>query len=308
MPDFKLMTPVAFIVFNRPDTTERVFAEIAKARPPKLLVIGDGARSGKSGEAEKVEACRAIIKRVDWDCEVLTNFSEVNLGCKRRVSSGIDWVFEQVEEAIILEDDCLPEPTFFKFCQELLEKYRHDERVSMISGDNFQFGKKRGDGSYYFSNFHHIWGWATWRRAWSNYDRDAKIWPKMRDGRWLGSLGLGESGNQFWSKNFQAVFNGAIDTWDYQWVLSSWSQGRLAVIPQVNLISNIGFGQEATHTTGTSVYADMACEAMQFPLTHPDIFLASKVADDYTAENMFPSSFLQQVRIKLKSYLKPAVR
>jgi len=306
MADFQLTTPVAFIIFNRPDTTERVFAEIAKARPPKLLVVADGPRGSRPGETEKCLKTRAIIDRVDWPCEVLVNFSDVNLGCKNRVSSGIDWVFEQVEEAIILEDDCLPEPTFFRFCQELLEKYRHDERVSMISGDNFQFGQKRGDGSYYFSNFHHIWGWASWRRAWAGYDKGAAVWPKMRDGGWLNSLCLGENGSQFWSKNFQSVFDGDIDTWDYQWVLSSWTQGRLAIIPQVNLISNIGFGQDATHTIGSSIYSEMRCEPISFPLLHPRIFLAFKEADDYTTKNMLPSNFLKRVFTKLKSYLKLA--
>src|SRR5512139_3287315 len=176
MSDWQLKTPVAFIIFNRPDTAERVFAEIAKARPPKLLVVADGPRANRSGEAEKCAATRAIIDRVDWDCEVLTNFSDTNLGCKNRVSSGIDWVFEQVPEAIILEDDCLPHPTFFRFCEELLERYRDDERIGMISGDNFQLGQKRTDASYYFSRYNHIWGWASWRRAWRHYDREASAW------------------------------------------------------------------------------------------------------------------------------------
>ena len=149
MSDFQLKTPVAFIIFNRPDTTERVFAEIVKAKPPKLLVVGDGPRANREGDAAKVAAARAITKRVDWPCEVLTNFSEVNLGCKVRVSSGLDWVFEQVPEAIILEDDCLPHQTFFRFCEELLERYRDDQRIGMISGDNFQFGHTINDDSYF---------------------------------------------------------------------------------------------------------------------------------------------------------------
>ena len=151
-------TPVAFIIFNRPDTTKRVFAEIAKARPPKLLVIADGPRADHPADVEKCAAVRAIIDGVDWDCEVLKNYSDVNLGCKRRVSSGLDWVFDTVEEAIILEDDCLPHPTFFRFCEEMLEKYRDDKRIAMISGDNLQFGRKRTGYSYYFSRYPHIWG------------------------------------------------------------------------------------------------------------------------------------------------------
>lgn len=132
-----LKTPIAFLIFNRPDTTEKVFCEIAKAKPQKLLVVADGPRSGKAGEAEKCEQARRIISSVDWECEVLTNYSAVNLGCKRRVSSGLDWVFETVEEAIVLEDDCLPSPSFFPFCEELLARYRQDDRIMQVSGSNY---------------------------------------------------------------------------------------------------------------------------------------------------------------------------
>jgi hypothetical protein len=155
--DFQLKTPVAFLVFNRPESTIKVFEEIRRARPPRLLVAADGTRADRPGEAEKCAAVRAIIDTVDWPCEVLKNYSDVNLGCKVRVSSGLDWVFEQVEEAIILEDDCLPHPTFFRFCEELLERYRYDERVGIISGDNFLFGVRRTQDSYYFSRYAHIW-------------------------------------------------------------------------------------------------------------------------------------------------------
>nr|MBA3765731.1 glycosyltransferase family 2 protein [Acidobacteriota bacterium] len=173
--------PVALIIFNRADTTARVLAEIAKARPSKLLVIADGPRADHPDDAEKCLAARAAIDRVNWDCEVLTNYSEVNLGCGARPSSGLDWVFENVAEAIILEDDCLPHPTFFPFCAELLERHRDDERVMMISGDNFQFGRKRTQYSYYFSRYTHTWGWATWRRAWRYFDREIKLWPALRE-------------------------------------------------------------------------------------------------------------------------------
>ncbi|MFM7711944.1 MAG: glycosyltransferase family 2 protein, partial [Microcystis sp.] len=142
-----------------PDTTARVFEAIRQAKPPKLLVVADGPRADRADDIEKCKAARAIIEGVDWDCEVLTNYSDVNLGCKNRVSSGLNWVFDTVEEAIILEDDCVPDPTFFRFCEELLEYYRHDQRIMVISGNNFQFGKKRTGYSYYFSVYTHCWGW-----------------------------------------------------------------------------------------------------------------------------------------------------
>jgi len=270
MSDFKLATPVAFIIFNRPDTTERVFAEIAKAKPPKLLVVGDGPRANRQGEAEKVAATRAIIQRVDWECEVLTNFSDVNLGCKKRVSSGIDWVFELVEDAIILEDDCLPDTTFFRYCQEMLERYRQDQRIGMISGDNFQFGRRYGDNSYYFSKYVHIWGWATWRDRWvGSYDVTIDKWPTIRDeGRLVDMVGDAREA-RYWGKIFERVHSGLIDTWDYQWVFANWVEGRISIMPSRNLISNIGFGASATHTTGTSDVADLPVFGMEFPLTHP---------------------------------------
>lgn len=303
MAEFQLKTPVAFIIFNRPDTTERVFREIARAKPPKLLVIADGPREARPGEATRCAQTRAIIDQVDWDCQVLTNYSEVNLGCKNRVASGIDWVFEQVPEAIILEDDCLPHPTFFRFCEEMLERYRDDERIGMISGDNYQFGRNRTEASYYFSRYNHIWGWASWRRAWSHYDKNARVWPEFRDGEWIKSLLADPSVRKYWCKVFQAVYDGRIDTWDYQWILASWVNGMMSVMPNVNLISNIGFGSEATHTKKVSIYADMKVEPMTFPLKHPEIFVPNFQADAYTENGMFTASIPRQVLQRMRSLL-----
>ena len=287
MSNFQLTTPIAFIIFNRSNTTERVFAEIVKAKPPKLLVIADGPREWREREAEKCAEVRSIISRIDWDCEVLTNFSEVNLGCKQRVSSGLDWVFDQVEEAIILEDDCLPHPTFFRFCQELLEKYRDDQRVGMISGDNFQFGQIRNHDSYYFSNYSSLWGWASWRRAWKHYDVKATLWPKFRDEDWLSGISHSRREKAFWIRSLDKVFSNKIDTWDYQWVLASMARGALSVTPNVNLISNIGFGPDAAHTVEVSRFSNMKIESMNFPLRHPIIFLPDRKADAYAAKGQF---------------------
>lgn len=305
MPDFQLTTPVAFVIFNRPDTTERVFAEIARARPPKLLVVGDGPRANRPGEAEKVAAARAIIKRVDWDCEVLTNFSEVNLGCKRRVSSGIDWVFEQVEEAIILEDDCLPHPTFFQFCEELLERYRHDQRIGLISGVNFQFGNRRNDDSYYFSKYVHIWGWASWRDRWAgSYDVTMARWPRIRDEAWLTDMVGNTREAAFWQKIFERVHRGEIDTWDYQWVFSNWVEGRMSILPSVNMISNIGFDENATHTTGDSDLANLARSPIEFPLIHPQGIFKNIQADRFSEIKCFRVPLINRVRSKLAGWFR----
>ena len=290
MTQWKLDTPVAFFIFNRPDTTARVFAEIARAKPPQLLVIADGARSDRPGEAELCTATRGIIERVDWDCEVKTNFAARNLGCRERVSSGLDWVFDNAEAAIVLEDDCLPDPSFFRFCEELLERYRDDERIAQISGDNFQFGRRRTADSYYFSHFNHIWGWASWRRAWKNYDVSLALWPQVRDAGWLQDI-LGDSRQaSYWSRVFQRVADGEIDTWDYQWVFACWVSNALTILPNANLISNIGFGPAATHTTRDSRFANMGTEAMQFPLRHPEFVIRDTQADHATVNRMFNPS------------------
>ncbi len=284
MSDWQLKTPVAFLIFNRPDTTERVFREIRKARPPKLLVVADGPRSDHPGEAKKCEDTRKIIEQVDWDCEVMKNYSDINMGCKRRVSSGLDWVFETVEEAIILEDDCLPSQSFFRFCQELLEYYKDDTRVMHISGNNFQFGQNRTSYDYYFSKkFFHVWGWATWERAWRYYDINMKRWPLFRSNNLLDSIFPNVIERRKKSQIFEATYNGMIDTWDYQWTFSCLSQHALAIIPNKNMVSNIGFHRHATHTSNKSdLFANLPIEEIKSPLNHPDFIITNKKADDFT--------------------------
>ena len=274
-----LSTPVAFLIFNRPDLTEIVFEAIRQAKPKKLLVVADGPRF--PGEVEKCQKSRAVIERVDWDCEVLTNFSEENLGCKRRVSSGLNWVFSEVEEAIILEDDCLPTPSFFYFCQTLLEHYRDDERVMHISGDNFQLGQSRTEYSYYFSKYAHIWGWASWRRAWKYYDVYLKTWSEYKNLEMISSLCEDYYEQKYWTDIFERVFRGAVNTWDYQWLYACWSQNGLSILPNSNLVSNIGFGLDATHVAGDSPWARLPVTDI-WQVKHPPFIARNKEADNYT--------------------------
>jgi hypothetical protein len=302
MADFQLRTSVAFLIFNRPDTTEKVFEAIRQAKPPKLLVVADGSRPDRPDDVEKCAAARAIIERVDWDCEVLKNYSDVNLGCKNRVSSGLDWVFNTVEEAIILEDDCLPHSTFFRFCDELLDYYRDDKRIMVISGVNFQFGRKRTEYSYYFSRYNHCWGWATWRRAWQYYDIDMKLWSIIRDGDWLKYILQDSKAVKYWTNFFQNVYNENINSWATRWTLACWIQNGLTILPNVNLVSNIGFGEGATNTTiSKSRFANIPVEEMDFPLKHPPFLLRHVEADDFTQKNHFiNTSLLLRLRNKLK--------
>lgn len=276
-------TPVALIIFNRPETTARVFAEIAKARPSRLLLVADGPRLDHPEDVEKCAATRAIVERVDWPCEVLTNFSEANLGCKMRPVSGLDWVFDNVPEAIILEDDCLPDPSFFPFCQELLERYRDDERIMAVSGNNFQFGRIRSPNSYYFSRYTNSWGWASWRRAWAHFDIEIRLWPTLRESPWLLDT-LGDSSSaKYWQGLFDKLLARQIDgVWDYQWNFSCWVQNGLSVTPEMNLVSNIGFGNNSTHTgdTGSSI-ANLPLVPMSFPLRHPQDVMRNYEADQF---------------------------
>lgn len=280
-------TPVAFLIFNRPDTTARVFEEIRRARPRRLLVVADGARHAEE-EARCAES-RSVVERVDWDCEVLTNFSDVNMGCKRRVASGLDWVFEQCEEAIILEDDCLPHPTFFPFCGELLERYRDDERIGMICGNNFQQGRKRSPYSYYFSRHVTVWGWASWRRAWRHYDVEMKLWPSLRETSWLDDVLVNPVAVRYWRETFDRTHGGLIDTWDYQLFFSWWAQHSLAATPNANLISNIGFRPDAVHTREVlTTMAELPVEAIEFPLSHPPYMSLDREADHLAFRQICP--------------------
>lgn len=237
-----LETPVAFFIFNRPDLTTQVFNAIRDAAPTRLLIVADGPRN--DAEWQLCHQAREIALEIDWDCEVLTNFSKENLGCRNRVSSGLNWVFENCEEAIILEDDCLPHPDFFRFCTTMLERYKNDEHVMHIAGTNFNSGFPTTN-SHYFSHYAQMWGWATWQRAWKHYDVEMKLWPEFRKKR---LLQLARQEKKYWTGKFDETLSGQVDTWDYQWQFDVFRKKGLVVTPKNNLISNIGFDERATHT------------------------------------------------------------
>ena len=295
-------TPIVLIIFKRPDTTEQVFNAIREIKPSKLLVIADGPRNSRPGEAEKCLAARAIIEQVDWDCEVLKNYSDINLGCGLRVSSGLDWVFKQVEEAIILEDDCVPHSTFFPFCEELLEKYRNDNRISSISAQRLYNVQSTTD-SYYFSRYPHVWGWATWKRAWQQYDFSLKVWPEIKEKSLLSQILLDSNAASSWEEILQAAYDNHINIWDYQWTLSCWLQNSLSIHPRANLVTNIGFGLDATHTSENSMFEFLPITAMPFPLQHPAFMIRDIQSDAYIQKTVFDSSRMQALKKTLKKVL-----
>lgn len=304
-------TAVLFLIFNRPDTTERVFEAIRQAKPKRLYVAADGPRDNKEGEFEKCKKTREIATKVDWDCEVKTLFRDSNLGCGRAVSEAISWFFSHEEMGIILEDDCLPHPSFFSYSEELLIKYKDEDRVMMISGDNFQQGKRRGKGSYYFSEFPHIWGWASWRRAWDKYDFKISDYQKFIEQNIIEDIfPIDKPLQDFWIENFNRVYNGNFDTWDYQWVYCILKNGGLSIAPNVNLISNIGFRADATHTMSPEDrLANMPISDIG-KISHPDFIIVNGIADKFTRDHLFflpPTGFqsgiLERVYRKIKSKL-----
>lgn len=289
-----MKTPIVMLVYNRPDKTAAAFQAVRTIRPAKLLIVADGPRAQRPDDHTRCQATRAIFEEIDWPCEVLTNYAEQNLGCRRRVSSGLNWVFEQVETAIILEDDCVPHPSFFQFSEELLEKYQDDERIMVISGNNFQQGRQRSADSYYFSIYPHCWGWATWRRAWQHYDDTMTHWPQVRNSLWLKQL-LGNQRNvDEWSHQFQATFEEKRDSWAYRWTLSCWLQSGLTILPNVNLVTNIGFDENATNTKRQkSTSGNIPATGIRLPIQHPAVVVRDWEADQYTEAHHFGNAFIR---------------
>jgi hypothetical protein len=279
--------PVALMVFNRPVQTAIMFEAIRKLRPQTLMVIADGPRADHATDAERCAEVRRIVSAVDWPCEARINFADANMGLKERVVSGLNWVFDQTEQAIIVEDDCLPDPSFFAFCQELLARYADDQRVMSISGNNFQFGATQFPHSYYFSRHFHCWGWASWRRAWRLHDPAMPFWPELKQDGWLESFILDQGELRHWHNNLDNVYTGKVNTWDVQFNYSVLRHNGLNINPAVNLVSNIGFGADATHTIHTSPFDNVPSTPMPFPLAHPPHMVRNFFADDNYARTAF---------------------
>jgi len=260
---------------------------LREQRPSQLFIIADGPRPGHPTDAERCAAVRAIVEQVDWPCEVHRDYADANLGLKRRVSSGLDWVFGQVERAIVLEDDCLAHPDFFRFCDTLLDRYANDERVAVVTGNNFQNGRRRGDGAYYFSKYNHCWGWATWRRAWRHYQGDLPFWPQWQASAAWRAQTRDKVERAYWQAIFDRMYAGQIDSWAYPWTASLWYHGGLTATPSVNLVSNIGFGKDATHTTAAnSVLAALPAYSLG-EMRHPKKIRRNAAADRYAFDHAF---------------------
>lgn len=286
----KLKTPVLLLIFNRPFQTMRVFEQIKAQQPTRLFIAADGPRSGKPGEDTLCETTRnEVMSAIDWPCEVKTLFRQENLGCGKAVSRALNWFFEQVEEGIILEDDCIPDPTFFSFCTAMLDKYRQDDRVMHIAGSNYQMGNQRGEASYYFSRFAHIWGWSTWRRAWQHYDFTLERYKHAS------KKGM----NRQFLIDIENIHTKRIDTWDIQWFMSVWFNHGYAIIPNTNLITNIGYGKEATHTRSTPEWFRKMVYGSIPDIVHPKEIAIDETADQYSVTNLFNPPYLSYMVRKI---------
>lgn len=275
-------TPLLLIIWRRPHTLRKVIDAIRPVAPTRLFVACDGPATSRPEEYQKVAESRAVIdNEIDWPCDIERLYAENNLGCRLGVSRAITWFFSHVEYGIILEDDCVPHPDFFVYCTSLLKRYLNDSRVWCISGNNFQNGRWRGNASYYFSRYNHCWGWASWRRCWTQYDGSLSAWPDLRRTGLLRSFLEDPIEREYWTQIWNRMLAvGKPDTWDYQWTFTCFANGGLTALPNRNLVSNVGFGADATHTTNTLQRIPVA-QSLGV-LTHPHFVLRDTVADSYT--------------------------
>ncbi|UTW00183.1 hypothetical protein KDW99_03290 [Marinomonas rhizomae] len=300
-PPHELNTAVLFLVFNRLDTTKQVFDEIRRAKPPRLYVAADGARKSKDGESAKVQAVRDyIMKSIDWSCEINTLFRDENLGCKYAVSGAVTWFFENEEQGIILEDDCLPSQSFFWYCEELLEKYKADKSIYLISGDSRGPESFKMNEDYSFCKYPMIWGWASWRRVWENYDPELEDWPIQRN-ILPSQISSNKATNSFWKSVFESMYKKEVDTWDFQFCYLLLKNKARCIVPKLNLIENVGFGVDATHTFDSgSESANRKRYEINIPLNHSiKNDSESKINDFYDKNEFYKKTILSRIINKL---------
>jgi hypothetical protein len=279
--------PILLLGFNRPDVFEKTLLRILEINPKNLYISLDGPRLNKLSDIENCRKVKDLVENINLiGCKLHLKLSEINLGCKDAPKSAIDWFFTEVEYGIILEDDCFPSLSFFPFCEEMLKKYLDNDRISHISGTNFQYGIWRGVSSYYFSQYTHIWGWATWRRSWKYFDISMKHFET--------SSRFANNKNKLPFALMEDVYRGTNDIWDIQWFYTNFLHSRLTVIPNINLVQNIGFGDSATHTLG-KIYSYIKYTPsgdLLFPLRHNKKMKFNRSADLLISKKVFGNNKL----------------
>ncbi len=274
---------------------------ISAYRPDKLYITADGPRPSHPTDIEKCDAARkAVLESITWPCEVKIRFMDENMGCGPGPSSGITWFFEHEEQGIILEDDCMPHRDFFDYCSELLEKYKNNDAVMNIGGNLLSDLPKRVDESYFFSEIPHCWGWATWRRAWKHFSFQLQDYDAFKNSVTIEKINSNRSFKKYWIEKFNLVEFGQRDIWDYQWTYAIWKNNGICITPSVNLVSNIGFDEEGTHTKGDSVLGNRTTLPI-LPLKHPSKVEVDKKRDQHLFENIF---FVKEEKTPLVQKLK----
>ena len=300
--------PIVWCVYNRPDFTRQTFAVLRSVKPMRLLIVADGPNAEKPDDRIRCDEVQRIIQAIDWEVNVDINLAPANLGCRKRIQTGLTWAFDQVNEAIVIEDDCIPDPSFFPFCEQLLNRYETDRGVGLICGTNFQFGNDTGPESYYFSRYPLLWGWAAWRRTWDLYDADLTAWDRLRPTSWLADTLTDVLPTAYWRAIFDSVRSG-LDTWDYSLVFSCWRNQLLSVQPRCNLVRNIGFGADSTHTdAGQSIFSNMPTKPMSFPLTHPHHVERNDSCDLRTERVAFSGTLRQRIRTARNLVSRPELK
>ena len=304
--------PIVIIVFNRPKNTRLLLDEIKKTQPEKLYVISDGPRKNKLNENELVIETRKMFDNLDWQCKVYRNFSDKNMGVKNRIISGLNWVFQNEDKAIILEDDCIPTQDFFLFCSTMLERYSSDNRIFSISGTNFFYDKLSVKESYFFSRYHSCWGWATWKRAWTLLDENLDLYNNRNESkRYLTKYLSSSREGRYWVKISNKIKLNRIDSWAYIWSLTNYRYKSLQIVPKNNLIRNIGFDSKATHTVLRQKYIKNKTQPYTGVYIHPQTITFHSQNDRLRRNLVFSKSpraklerLLSLIIFKLKLLLK----
>ncbi len=283
-------TPILFIIFNRPDHSQKVFDALKKIEPSNLYIAADGPRASIPSDRDKCKKTREIINQIDWPCKINTLFRDENLGCGKGPADAISWLFSNEEYGIILEDDCVPDRSFFFFCEELLKKYKYDSRIMHIAGTNHNPAFVRDiEYSYFFSQIGHMWGWATWRRAWVLFDYDMKRFEEVGSKNYFNDLYPNYLIGMYMRRKFSETYTKKIEgVWDYQWEFTRLINSGLSIIPQNNLVENIGFGADATHTfSSNNNFSETRVQKLNSPLNHPPFIIKDRKSEKKHFYRMF---------------------
>ena len=296
--------PIVYVCFNRPKLTNKTFKCIKKIKPSKLFLILDGPR--KNNKQDKINCLKVkkIIQNINWKCKVYKNFSKENLGLKNRFFTGLDWVFNIANEAIILEDDCLPHDDFFYFCEAMLKKYKNSNKVKFITGNNFQDQKKTDKISedYYFSKYSHIWGWATWKKTWYDVKREDNYWKNKIFNSDFDMMKSTAKEKKYWKNMYKSVLNNKLNSWAIYLLFSIWKNKGLTITPKINLIKNLGLSR-GTNTKNLDIKLDISNKNLNKPLKHPNIINVNFKKDLYVFNTIYNKNFFNRLKFLSAKYI-----